>query len=198
MQYSRFRKAKDGKEIYGLTSDNQWKPVSFEEAKKPEQKAAPTGDEMTCPKCDYAGEPDGDGNCPKCGTPMEPTKPEAEKAGRVLSAANEERLRNIQATLGEILEQVAPPKAEAAPEAQAGVPPADAAPLNRPDGSLVASAQGLLVKLFDAGNTDLAVLNRVRCAVQATIEAIEKKRRREAVAKLFSRNARPPGQHPSL
>lgn len=49
---------------------------------------------MVCPECDYVG-PGKDGACPECGAKLTPRKDFIiEKLGRVLSKANESRLRD--------------------------------------------------------------------------------------------------------
>jgi len=137
--------------------------------------AEPDGEAEKCPECGKPVVADEEGKCPDCGAKMEEaTDDDAEKAatvdtkaGRTLSAANEEKLRTAMDALKQILEQVEPPapvgdyKPVAEPTAPEGNQPAKPVEttankptpvdLYKPDGSLSlqASAQAIVRRMLD-------------------------------------------------
>jgi len=170
--------------------------------------------EAKCPECGETVTPDADGKCPECGAAMK--KPEsksaesdaekspaplADKAGRVLSTANEAAIRTAAAALQAVLDQVGEPEKQKPGEPPATdkpdeQPPREGPPveLNLPDSSLSlqAACQTVVTKLFDldpadTSAEDVKIMRRTNEALGLALEQVNRAKRRRAVEKVFSR-----------
>lgn len=198
-----------------------WESEHTKQPAQPEEKAMQTkadaetkpdepegeGPTMTCPECGYEGEPNEEGNCPKCGAKMMAEKVAETKAGRVLSSANEAALRTALDSLRTILEQIEPPAdpgtpkpvpepatpdtnvmAPAAPETTANKPtPVET---TKPDGStnLQAACQTILRRLFDPLDAaEVAMLGKLSDAIASKNKSIDRAKRQSALKKFFQK-----------
>ena len=188
--------------------------IDIEPATKPEEKAMDTeAEKMKCPECGFEGAPDEKGKCPKCGAMMKDPEKDGDgkgppqKAGRVLSADNEAKLRAALSAIQGILEQVTPPLPDSdfKPVPEPGEPATAESPTKpaestagkptgvettKPDGSTVlypvqAAAQAMIEKLFDAGPQDVKALAKLAVMIDQQLKSIERSRGRRALGKLF-------------
>lgn len=187
-----------------IAVDQADKSVNSEDTEMNTKAAGKNGD-LKCPECDYEGPPDKDGKCPECGAVMvgEDEEPEDTKAGRVLSQPNLERIQQAITVLSEVVAQATPPKEpfSPAPEPPKPEPPPEGKPplvtqgqpqptdVSEPDGttlSLMAAAQGLTAKLFDATERDRKALLKLKDAIGQTINRLNRARTRSALGRFDS------------
>jgi len=141
--------------------------------------------------------------CTKCAAACEKTT----KAGRVLSAANEEKLQAALDALKEIIEQVKPPIADSdykpvveptAPDGNQPAKPVETTAnkptpvdLNKPDGSLSlqASAQAIVRRMLDPMDaSDIRAVGKLAEAISVEMKSHERANRRASFRKALSLN----------